>query len=95
VKIAIQERAAGRRNLGLTAVLRGELEVFESSDGQELILPTPGSRDLLGDVAMLMVQRSYPALEGKRRRAKFCRYQQIGFGRRWPIPGWNVHSIKN
>jgi CRP-like cAMP-binding protein len=54
VKIAIQERAPGQRNLGLTAVLRGELKVFQSSDGQELILATPGLRDFLGDVAMLM-----------------------------------------
>jgi thioredoxin reductase (NADPH) len=45
---------AGQRNLGLTAVLRGELEVFESRDGTEQILATPGPRDFLGDVAMLM-----------------------------------------
>jgi len=45
---------AGQRNLGLTAVLRGELEVFESRDGVELVLATPGPRDFLGDVAMLM-----------------------------------------
>jgi thioredoxin reductase (NADPH) len=45
---------AGQRNLGLTAVLRGELEVFESREGQELILANPGPREFLGDVAMLM-----------------------------------------
>jgi thioredoxin reductase (NADPH) len=45
---------AGQRNLGLTAVLRGELEVFESRDGQELILANPGPREFIGDVAMLM-----------------------------------------
>jgi thioredoxin reductase (NADPH) len=45
---------AGQRNLGLTAVLRGELEVFESRDGQELILANPGPREFMGDVAMLM-----------------------------------------
>src|ERR1700756_4796991 len=45
---------AGQRNLGLTAVLRGELEVFESRDGQEQILATPGPRDFIGDVTMLM-----------------------------------------
>jgi thioredoxin reductase (NADPH) len=44
---------AGQRNVGLTAVLRGELEVFESRDGQELILASPGPREFLGDVAML------------------------------------------
>jgi thioredoxin reductase (NADPH) len=44
---------AGRRDLGMTVVLRGELEVFESRDGQELILSTGGPRDFVGDVAML------------------------------------------
>jgi thioredoxin reductase (NADPH) len=45
---------AGQRNLGLTAVLRGELEVFESRDGQEQILATSGPRGFLGDVTLLM-----------------------------------------
>jgi thioredoxin reductase (NADPH) len=45
---------AGQRNVGLTAVLRGGLEVFESRDGQEQILASPGPRDFLGDVATLM-----------------------------------------
>jgi thioredoxin reductase (NADPH) len=45
---------AGQRDLGLTVILRGELEVFESRDGQEQILATPGPRDFVGDVAMLM-----------------------------------------
>src|SRR6267142_4656790 len=35
---------AGQRDLGLTAVLRGELEVFELRDGQEQILATFGPR---------------------------------------------------
>jgi thioredoxin reductase (NADPH) len=39
----------GQRNLGLTAVLRGGLEVFESRDGQEQILATPGPRDFIGE----------------------------------------------
>src|SRR5947208_6721401 len=45
---------AGQRDLGLTVILRGELEVFESRDGQEQILATSGARDFVGDVAMLM-----------------------------------------
>jgi thioredoxin reductase (NADPH) len=44
---------AGQRDLGMTVILRGELEVFESRDGQELILSTGGPRDFVGDVAML------------------------------------------
>src|SRR5256714_5223449 len=44
---------AGQRDLGLTVVLRGELEVFEARDGTEQILATAGERDFIGDVAML------------------------------------------
>jgi thioredoxin reductase (NADPH) len=44
---------AGQRNVGLTVILSGELEVFEARDGREQILATPGPRDFVGDVAML------------------------------------------
>src|SRR5438309_1994238 len=44
---------AGQRDLGLTVILRGELEVFEQRDGTEQILATGRERDFLGDVAML------------------------------------------
>jgi thioredoxin reductase (NADPH) len=56
---------AGQRNLGLTAVLRGELEVFESRDGQEQILATPGPRDFLGDVSQLMGTAALASSRGK------------------------------
>jgi thioredoxin reductase (NADPH) len=45
---------AGQRDLGLAVVLRGELEAFESRDGQEQILATAGPRDFVGEVGMLM-----------------------------------------
>src|SRR6266481_5007652 len=44
---------AGQRDLGLTVVLRGEIEVFELRDGAEQILATAHERDFIGDVAML------------------------------------------
>ncbi len=44
---------AGQRDVGLTVVLRGEIEVFESRDGTEQILATARERDFIGDVAML------------------------------------------
>src|SRR3982751_5855786 len=44
---------AGQRDLGLTVVLRGEIEVFEQRDGIEQILATAQERDFIGDVAML------------------------------------------
>jgi thioredoxin reductase (NADPH) len=56
---------AGQRNLGLTLVLRGELEVFELRDGQVLILATPGPRAFLGDVSMLMGTASLATSRGK------------------------------
>jgi thioredoxin reductase (NADPH) len=56
---------AGQRDIGLTAVLRGELEVFESRDGQEQILATSGPRDFVGDVSMLMGTASLASARGK------------------------------
>ncbi|MES2922217.1 MAG: FAD-dependent oxidoreductase [Verrucomicrobiota bacterium] len=44
---------AGQRDLGMTVILSGEIEAFESCDGREQILATAGPRDFMGDVAML------------------------------------------
>ncbi len=44
---------AGQRDLGLTIVLRGELEAVELRDGTEQILATARERDFVGDVSML------------------------------------------
>jgi thioredoxin reductase (NADPH) len=44
---------AGQRDLGMTVVISGELEAFETRDGRELILATPGPRDFVGEVALL------------------------------------------
>jgi thioredoxin reductase (NADPH) len=44
---------AGARDLGLTIVMRGEVEAFEARDGTEQILATARERDFIGDVAML------------------------------------------
>jgi thioredoxin reductase (NADPH) len=44
---------AGQRDLGLTVILRGEVEVFETREGTEQIIATGGARDFIGDVAML------------------------------------------
>jgi thioredoxin reductase (NADPH) len=56
---------AGQRDLGLMVVLRGELEVFESRDGQEQILGTSGPRGFIGDVAMLMGTAALANARGK------------------------------
>jgi thioredoxin reductase (NADPH) len=44
---------AGQRDVGLTIILRGELENFEQRDGVEQILATVHERDFTGDVGML------------------------------------------
>src|SRR5690242_3539224 len=44
---------AGQRDVGLSIVLRGELEAFEQRDGTEQILATARERDFVGDVSML------------------------------------------
>ena len=44
---------AGQRDMGLTIILRGEIQVFEQRDGTEQLLATGHERDFLGDVAML------------------------------------------
>lgn len=43
----------GQRDLGLTVLLRGEIEAFEPRDGTEQVLAVAGERDFIGDVAML------------------------------------------
>jgi thioredoxin reductase (NADPH) len=56
---------AGQRDLGLSVVLRGEVEVFESHDGKEEILATCGPGDFTGDVAMLMGTSALASARGK------------------------------
>ena len=43
----------GQRDLGLTIVLRGEIDVFEQRDGTEYVLATLHEHDFIGDVSML------------------------------------------
>src|SRR5438046_460227 len=56
---------AGQRDLGLSVILKGELEVFELRDGHEQILATSGPRDFLGDIAMLMGTAALANARGK------------------------------
>src|SRR5215472_4056903 len=44
---------AGQRDVGLTVVLRGEIQVFEQRDDVEQELAVVHERDFIGDVAML------------------------------------------
>ena len=56
---------AGQRDLPLTVVLRGEVEVFEPRDEQEQILATPGPRDFIGEVGMLTGTAALGSARGK------------------------------
>src|SRR6186713_845062 len=44
---------AGQRDIPLTVVLRGEIDVFEAREDVEQILGTAGEREFLGEVGML------------------------------------------
>src|SRR5271170_3399717 len=56
---------AGQRDFGMTVILSGGLEVFETRDGLEQILATPGPRDFVGDVAMLTGTSALASARGK------------------------------
>lgn len=56
---------AGQRDLGISVILSGEVEVYASLDGNEQILATPGPRDFVGDVAMLDGTCSIASARGK------------------------------
>src|SRR3954467_2482448 len=56
---------AGQRDMGLVVILSGELEVFESREGQEQILATSGPRNFIGDLAMLMGTAALATARGK------------------------------
>ncbi len=65
---------AGQRDLGLTVILRGEIEVFEAREGTELILATAGERDFIGDVAML---QGTSALASARVKSEECEILEV------------------
>lgn len=56
---------AGKRDIPLVVVLRGELEVFEPRDGQEQILANPFPRDFIGEVGMLTGAAALASSRGK------------------------------
>jgi thioredoxin reductase (NADPH) len=56
---------AGKRDIPLVVVLRGELEIFEPRDGQEQILANPHPRDFVGEVGMLTGTAALASGRGK------------------------------
>src|SRR5436853_2796320 len=72
---------AGQRDLGLTVILSGELEVFESRDGQEQILGTPGPRDFVGDISMLSGTAVIATVRGKAEESEIVQIPAARFRR--------------
>src|SRR5207244_4182004 len=62
-------------------VLSGELEVFESRDGQEQILGTPGPRDFVGDISMLTGTAVIATVRGKAEESEIAQIPAARFRR--------------
>lgn len=56
---------AGQRDLPLVVVLRGEVDVFETQEDQELILGTAGPMEFMGEVGMLTCTAALASARGK------------------------------
>lgn len=56
---------AGQRDLPLVVVLRGEIDVFETRENEELNLGTAGPREFLGEVGMLTGSAALATGRGK------------------------------
>src|SRR5438046_1873565 len=72
---------AGQRDVPFHLVLSGELEVFESRDGQEQILGTPGPRDFVGDIAMLTGTAVVATVRGKAQESELLQIPAARFRR--------------
>jgi len=70
---------AGQRDVGLTVVLSGELEVYEARDAKELILGTPGSRDFIGDVTILTGNSTLANVRGKAEESEVLTIAAVAF----------------
>src|SRR5438034_4735789 len=72
---------AGQRDVPFHLVLSGELEVFESRDGQEQILGTPGPRDFVGDISMLTGTAVIATVRGKAEESEIAQIPAARFRR--------------
>jgi thioredoxin reductase (NADPH) len=72
---------AGQRDLPLTVILSGEIEVFEKREETEQILGTPGERDFVGDVAMLQGTSALASARVKSDEAEILQVPALGLRR--------------
>ena len=71
----------GQRDVPFHLVLSGELEVFESRDGEEQILGVPGPRDFVGDIAMLTGTAVIATVRGKAEESEILQIPAARFRR--------------
>jgi len=72
---------AGQRDVPFNLVLSGELEVFESRDGEEQILGVPGPRDFVGDISMLTGTAVIATVRGKAQESEILQIPAARFRR--------------
>ena len=72
---------AGQRDLDLTVILEGEIEVFERREETEQILGTPGERDFIGDVGMLQGTSALASARVKSDEAEILQVPALEFRR--------------
>ena len=72
---------AGQRDVPFNLVLSGELDVFESRDGQEQILGVPGPRDFVGDISMLTGTAVIATVRGKAEESEIVQIPAARFRR--------------
>jgi len=71
----------GQRDVPFYLVLSGELDVFESRDGEEQILGVPGPRDFVGDVSMLTGTAVIATVRGKAEESELLQIPAARFRR--------------
>src|SRR5437016_1933161 len=72
---------AGQRDVPFNLVLSGELEVFESRDGEEQTLGETGPRDLVGDISMLTGTAVIATVRGKAEESEIVQIPAARFRR--------------
>jgi thioredoxin reductase (NADPH) len=71
----------GQRDVPFSLVVSGELEAFESRDGEEQILGVPGPRDFVGDVSMLTGTAVIATVRGKAEQSEIVEIPAARFRR--------------
>lgn len=71
--------AAGDRGFPMVLVVSGELEAYESRDGVEQILASPGPRSFVGEVSMLNGTSAIASVRGKEEESEIIEIPAMDF----------------